>query len=97
MEYFYSKNVDKYHSLLKKLDSTPKPRLSDGQHGPNMVVGARVRPLLKGDGFPAAVFPRTSQRNVADIHDLYNHPSGIPILKVSDLISVYQTTLCIDT
>lgn len=83
MEQFYSENIDKYHALLIKLDSTLKPRLSTGQHGPNMVVGARIRPLLKGDGFPAAVFPRTSQRNVADIHDLYNHPSGIPILKVS--------------
>jgi hypothetical protein len=87
MEQFYSENVDKYHSLLAKLDSTPKPRLSAGIHGPNMVVGARIRPLLKGDGFPAAVFPRSSQQNVADIHDLYNHPSGIPILKVSAINS----------
>lgn len=83
MEQFYTENVDKYHSLLAKLDATPKPRLSAGLHGPNTVVGARVRPLLKGDGFPAAVFPRSSQQNVADIHDLYNHPSGIPILKVN--------------
>ncbi|KAF1916479.1 P-loop containing nucleoside triphosphate hydrolase protein [Ampelomyces quisqualis] len=81
MEQFYLKNVDKYHSLLAKLESTPKPRVSDGQHGPNMVVAARVRPVLQGDGFPTAVFPRSSQKNVADIHDLYNHPSGIPCLK----------------
>ncbi|RYP20475.1 hypothetical protein DL765_002774 [Monosporascus sp. GIB2] len=51
-----------------------------------MVVSARVRPLLDEDvaaGFPCAVFPRPAQAGVVDIHDLYNHPRGRPILKSS--------------
>lgn len=33
-------------------------------------------------GFPCAVHPRSAQAGVADIHDLYNHPRGRPVLKV---------------
>ncbi|KAI1779191.1 P-loop containing nucleoside triphosphate hydrolase protein [Hypoxylon cercidicola] len=49
-----------------------------------MVVSARIRPHLDEDlasGFPCALFPRAGQPNVVDIHDLYNHPRGNPILK----------------
>ncbi|KAB5526384.1 kinesin motor domain-containing protein [Coniochaeta sp. 2T2.1] len=49
-----------------------------------MVVAARVRPLLDEDtaaGFPRAVFPRSDGTGVVNIHDLYNHPKGRPILK----------------
>ena len=82
MERFYLENVFKYHSLVDALDPFPKPRISDGKPGPNMIVSARIRPLSKNEGFPSAVFPRANQKNVVDIHDLYNHPKGIPILKV---------------
>jgi kinesin family protein 2/24 len=82
MEQFYLENVAKYHSLVNALDPTPKPRVSTGEAGPNMIVSARIRPLSEDEGLPSAVFPRSIQRNVVDIHDLYNHPSGIPILKV---------------
>ncbi|KAJ4291140.1 hypothetical protein N0V90_010338 [Kalmusia sp. IMI 367209] len=84
MEQFYLNNVAKYHSLINALDPTPKPRVSTGQAGPNMVVGARIRPLSKDEGFPSAIFPRPIQKNVVDIHDLYNHPRGVPILKSFD-------------
>ena len=47
-----------------------------------MTVSARIRPLSEREGFPSAIFPRANQKNVVDIHDLYNHPKGIPILKV---------------
>jgi kinesin family protein 2/24 len=85
MEQFYLKNVARYHSLVGALDPTPKPRLSAGKAGPNMVVGARIKPLLQDEGFPSAIFPRIGQANTVDIHDLYNHPRGIPILKVQFL------------
>jgi len=55
---------------------------------PDMTVAARVRPMLEEDlvaGFPCAVFPRTGTPEACrtvDVHDLYNHPSGIPVLKV---------------
>ncbi|KAJ1323452.1 kinesin family member 2/24 [Microdochium nivale] len=52
---------------------------------PNMVVSARIRPFLDEDraaGFPNAVFPRGErQQGALDIHDLYNHPRGVAVLK----------------
>jgi kinesin family protein 2/24 len=88
MEGFYLKNVAKYHSLVNALDPTPKPRVSAGSPGPNMVVSARIRPLSKEEGFPCAIFPRPMEENVVDIHDLYNHPRGTPILKVRGVAPV---------
>ncbi|KAH7024664.1 P-loop containing nucleoside triphosphate hydrolase protein [Microdochium trichocladiopsis] len=49
-----------------------------------MVVSARIRPWLDEDraaGFPNAMFPRSQEQGVVDIHDLYNHPRGRPVLK----------------
>jgi kinesin family protein 2/24 len=85
MERFYLENLEKYHLLVNALDPTPKPRVSTGEAGPDMVVSARIRPLSKAEGFPCAIYPRATRENVVDIHDLYNHPSGIPILKVRSL------------
>jgi kinesin family member 2/24 len=82
MERFYLDNVTKYHSLIDNLDSCPKPRITNGKSGSNMIVSARIRPLTEKEGFPSAIFPRANQKNVVDIHDLYHHPRGIPILKV---------------
>ncbi|OAF99795.1 P-loop containing nucleoside triphosphate hydrolase protein [Paraphaeosphaeria sporulosa] len=84
MEGFYLNNISKYHSLLDALDPVPKPRIPHGRPGPNMIVSARIRPLSGSEEFPSAVFPRRDQGNVIDIHDLYNHPKGQPILKSSD-------------
>ncbi|KAF2791972.1 P-loop containing nucleoside triphosphate hydrolase protein [Melanomma pulvis-pyrius CBS 109.77] len=81
MEQFYLENIPKYHSLVGALDPCPKPRISKGVPGPNMVVSARIRPRPKNERFPSATFPRSNQENVLDIHDLYNHPRGIPILR----------------
>lgn len=94
MDQFYLKNVAKYHSLINRLDPTPKPRVSTGEAGPNMIVSARIRPLSKDESFPSAVFPRSTQGNVVDIHDLYNHPRGIPILKVRDIALVNISGSC---
>ncbi|TVY21755.1 Diatom spindle kinesin-1 [Lachnellula arida] len=84
MEDFYLKNIARYESLVKSLGPALKPRVSKGEAGPNMVVSVRIRPLSKDEGFPSAIFPRSTQGNVVDIHDLYNHPRGIPILKSFD-------------
>ncbi|CAG8953747.1 hypothetical protein HYFRA_00006637 [Hymenoscyphus fraxineus] len=83
MERFYLKNAAKYQSLVDAFDPNAKIRVSTGEAGPNMVVGARIRPLSKDEAFPSAIFPRAMQRNVVDIHDLYNHPRG-SILKSFD-------------
>jgi kinesin family protein 2/24 len=82
MERFYLENVSRYHSLVEALDPFPKPRISKGIPSPDMVVSARIRPLLENEGFPSATFPRSNQKDVVDVHDLYNHPRGIPILRV---------------
>jgi hypothetical protein len=82
MDSFYLRNIPKYHSLLDKLDPVPKPRICNGVPSPNMTVAARIRPLSEHEAFPSAIFPRSSQKNVVDIHDLYNHPKGIPVLRV---------------
>ncbi|KAF2822657.1 P-loop containing nucleoside triphosphate hydrolase protein [Ophiobolus disseminans] len=84
MDQFYLENVARYHKLVNALDATPKPRVSTGEAGPSMVVSTRIRPLAEDESFPSAIFPRSTQQNVVDVHELYNHPSGIPILKSSD-------------
>jgi kinesin family protein 2/24 len=87
MENFYLENAARYHKLVDALDPNSKLRVSTGEAGPNMVVGARIRPLSENEDFPSAIFPRADQKNVVDVHDLYNHPRGIPILKVWSLRS----------
>ncbi|PVH94200.1 P-loop containing nucleoside triphosphate hydrolase protein [Periconia macrospinosa] len=84
MERFYLDNIAKYRSLLGALDPVPKPRISSGIAGSNMLVSARIKPLSTDEDFPSAIFPRSMQHNVVDIHDLYNHPKGLPILKSFD-------------
>lgn len=55
-----------------------------------MIVGARIRPLADDEEFPAAIFPRSSQKSVVDVHDLYNHPNGIAQLRVC----IFACTTC---
>ncbi|KAK5654518.1 hypothetical protein OQA88_7147 [Cercophora sp. LCS_1] len=87
MDEFYRKNADLYESLVAKFEPPPvvRGRASDsGGSIPDMLVAARVRPLLDEDiaaGFPTAVFSRPTPPGVIDVHDLYNHPRGRPILK----------------
>ncbi|KAH8657671.1 P-loop containing nucleoside triphosphate hydrolase protein [Xylariales sp. PMI_506] len=89
MDQFYLKNAARYQTLVDQFNSTPTPRMSRviaQKPAENIVVGARIRPLLDGDVdalFPCAVFPRSAESCVVDIHDLYNHPRGRPILKSS--------------
>ncbi|KAI2620592.1 P-loop containing nucleoside triphosphate hydrolase protein [Hypoxylon sp. NC1633] len=88
MDQFYLDNATLYQNLVKRLKPAPpmaRPAVKPTEvPSPDMVVSARIRPLLDEDlasGFPCALFPRPSQLNVVDIHDLYNHPRGKPILK----------------
>lgn len=91
MDRFLLDNAAKYESLVKALSLTPGPRIAKmttGTTDPDMVISARIRPLMTEDvatGFPCAVFPRATHPGVVDIHDLYNHPKGRPILKVRKL------------
>ncbi|KAK0649727.1 P-loop containing nucleoside triphosphate hydrolase protein [Cercophora newfieldiana] len=86
MDQFYLRNVAQYEALVGAF--VPPPAMTSGNltkaNAPGMVVSARIRPFLEEDkaaGFPSAVFPRAAPNGVIDIHDLYNHPRGRPILK----------------
>lgn len=86
MDQFLLKNVAVYQNLVKEFCPAPVLRTSETTaEAANMVVSVRIRPLTNEDvtaGFPSAVFPRSTGSAVVDIHDLYNHPRGRPILKV---------------
>ncbi|PQE02892.1 kinesin motor domain-containing protein [Rutstroemia sp. NJR-2017a BVV2] len=87
MDKFILDNVARYQALLKALkpvSASQTNQTTAGTGNPNMVVGARIRPLLEEEvstGFPCAIFPSSATAGVVDIHDLYNHPRGRPILK----------------
>lgn len=82
IEQFYLKHVAKYNSLVNAFEPIPKPHASAAEPAPDVVVATRIKPLLEDEGFPSAIFARAMQPNAVDIHDLYNHPSGFPRLKV---------------
>ncbi|KAK8127848.1 diatom spindle kinesin 1 [Apiospora sp. TS-2023a] len=88
MDKFYLENVALYESLVERATPAPLARKA-GQPTDlveaNMLVAARIRPQLGEDlasGFPCAVYPRSgAEDGVVDIHDLYHHPRGKPVLK----------------
>jgi kinesin family member 2/24 len=88
MDRFLLDNAAKYRTLVKAFSTTPVPQLAKvatETTSASMIVTARIRPLLNEEvaaGFPCAIFPRSAQTGLVDIHDLYNHPRGRPILKV---------------
>ncbi|KAL4891908.1 P-loop containing nucleoside triphosphate hydrolase protein [Aspergillus ambiguus] len=85
MDQFLLDNTPLYRALVNRFK--PAPRGTEGKTettNASVVVSARVRPLLDEDiaaGFPNAIFPRPMQTGVVDIHNLYNHPKGRPVLK----------------
>jgi kinesin family protein 2/24 len=93
MDKFLLRNVARYQELVNTFDPKSAPRtgtIAAGTTSPDMIVTARIRPLLQKDnasGFPGAIFPRSDEEGVVDIHDLYNHPRGRPILKVRNKFS----------
>lgn len=88
MDRFYLENATLYKTLVKGLNAksaSQTTKVSSGTCNPDMVVSARIRPLSEEDvsaGFPNAIFPLSGQAGEVDIHDLYNHPRGRPVLKV---------------
>ena len=114
MDRFYLENAALYQKLVDSFDAAaPVPHFSrfkatassrqevevEEQRDPNMIVSARIRPMLDDDldaGFPCAAFPRSSkleEPQVVDIHDLYNHPRGRPLLKVRFKVELPSSTL----
>lgn len=88
MDRFYLDNAGLYQTLVKAIKSPPASKdamVTKDKTSPDMVVAARIRPLLDEDiaaGFTCAVFPRSRPSGRVDIYDLYNHPRGRPIINV---------------
>lgn len=101
MDRFYLENKKLYQKLVDGYDAgapaphfsrhttttTPAQQEAAPEH-PNMVISARIRPMLADDvavGFPCAVYPRSGQTQsdqFVDIHDLHHHPRQRPVLRV---------------
>lgn len=94
MDRFYLDNAARYQRLVDAFRPASTgmsglarvtEKLDSETISSDMVVSARIRPLLDDEivaGFPCALLPRAAQAGVVDVHDLYNHPKGLPILKV---------------
>src|SRR6187402_1824227 len=96
MDQFLLDHIAEYHALVRAVKPVlARPVASAGPSPPtpnssNIIVSARIRPLLQEDflaGFPCAIFPRSGQSSVVDIHELYHHPRGRPTLKVRITLS----------
>lgn len=89
MDNFYRTHAALYKTLVGKFNPPRGPQsecVTTELPEASTVVSARIRPLLDEDvvaGFPCAIFPRAKGTGIADLHDLYNHPKGRPVLKVS--------------
>jgi len=81
MDQFYFRNAARYHSLVEA--ATLKPIFLTQNGSQNTVVSVRIRPLATDEEYPSAIYPRLEQgqKNVLDVHDLVNHPSGTPRLR----------------
>ena len=102
MDQFYLHNAALYQALVKRLSPAQDALSARGPTetaSPDLIVTTRIRPLLDdeaAEGFPSAVFPRSVDTGVVDIHDLYNHPRGRPILKVSENLAVVTCSCTVD-
>lgn len=85
MEKFIAEHADRYQSLVKAF-KPPKSRrsASEAAPAPGMVVTTRLRPLLDDESsakLPPALFPRTEQPGILDVHELRQSALGPPLLK----------------
>ncbi|KAF4975309.1 hypothetical protein FZEAL_7874 [Fusarium zealandicum] len=92
MEEYVLDNVERYLKLVQKFIPTAKSKsrsstLEPEGRNPDMVVTARIRPLLKEEvaaGLPPAVFPRPAEPGVLDLHELRRPPRGLAQLRSVD-------------
>ncbi|KAK4141904.1 P-loop containing nucleoside triphosphate hydrolase protein [Dichotomopilus funicola] len=88
MEQFYLDNAERYKKLVAAFKPAPSPSKPGPATDPNpeMVVSARVRPMLDheiGQGFPEGVHIR-GNTNVVDVHELQQPVRGLPKLRSFD-------------
>lgn len=88
MEEFLVQNAKRYQTLVKAFKpgaSTQTSAATNTSTSPDIVVSARIRPLLDEEasaGFSESVFTREAQPGVVDVHELRRPVRGLPTLKV---------------
>ena len=91
MDQFYLSNIARYEKLVKVAEQS-RPNLQERPSAVptndiDLTVCVRVRPLSDKDttaGFPCAIYTQDEQASI-NVYDLYNHPRGLPSLKVTAL------------
>ncbi|KAH7152229.1 P-loop containing nucleoside triphosphate hydrolase protein [Dactylonectria estremocensis] len=97
MEQFIAENSDRYQSLVTAFKPPKSSRpASASAPTPGMVVTTRLRPLLDDETaakLPPALFPRSDQPGVLDVHELRQSALGPPQLKSANfqVDRVYDT------
>ncbi|KAK7421632.1 hypothetical protein QQX98_002099 [Neonectria punicea] len=84
MEQYLLNNIPRYHKLVAAFRPKPaRPPAPDAPAPvPDMLVTARLRPLLPDDGIlPPALFPRPAEPGVLDVHELRQPPRGPALLR----------------
>lgn len=85
MEQYLLDNIPRYHKLVSAFRPKPARRPAPDAPAPvpDMLVTARLRPLLPDDGIlPPALFPRLAEPGVLDVHELRQPPRGPALLRV---------------
>ncbi|KAK7429402.1 hypothetical protein QQZ08_003994 [Neonectria magnoliae] len=86
MEQYLLDNIPRYRKLVSAFRPKPARRPAPDAPAPvpvpDMLVAARLRPLLPDDGIlPPALFPRPAEPGVLDVHELRQPPRGPALLR----------------
>lgn len=97
MDQVYLKHAARYRSIVDASEPTLKLRILTSNRSPNIAINVKIRPLATGEEHPCAIHPQAGQRNLLDVQDLYNHPSGNPRLRsynyqLDEIFDVRTTT-----
>src|SRR4051812_35830093 len=84
MEQFLLDNAARYTKLVGAFKpKAANSKLEPAAPNPDMVVSARIRPLLEDEaaqGFPECLFPRPAAPHTVDVHELRQPVRGLPTL-----------------
>lgn len=91
MEQFLLENADRYRKLVGDFTppaarkSTRHDRVETATANPDIIVSARIRPMLDEElsqGFPEGVIPRRGTPGTVDLHEIRRPVRGPPGINV---------------
>lgn len=92
MEQFLIDNAERYQRLVAAFKpSTNTKGTSSTAASPEIVVSARVRPMLEDEvsrGFPSGIHLRRNTETI-DVHALKQPVRGLPTITVCSLLRLY--------